>query len=32
LAGFAGCSSGALRKIDQTIRTTEQRISEISSV
>src|SRR6266853_6481302 len=32
LAGFAGCSSGAFRKIDQTIRTTEQTISEMSSV
>ena len=32
LAGLAGCSSGALRKIDQRIRTTEQTISEISSV
>src|SRR6476646_9545729 len=32
LAGFAGCSSGAFRKIDQTMRTTEQRISEMSSV
>src|SRR5215831_1021155 len=31
-AGFAGCSSGALRKIDQTISTTEQTMSEISSV
>src|SRR5712691_11941585 len=31
-AGFAGCSSGAFRKIDQTMRTTEQRISEMSSV
>src|ERR1700682_3798248 len=32
LAGFAGCSSGAFRKIDQTISTTEHRISEMSSV
>src|SRR6266446_258576 len=32
LAGFAGCSSGAFRKIDQTMSTTEQRISAISSV
>src|SRR5947207_11705691 len=32
LAGFAGCSSGAFRKIDQTIRTTEQTMSEMSSV
>src|SRR3989442_11297496 len=31
-AGFAGCSSGAFRKIDQTIRTTEHKISEMSSV
>src|SRR5437899_1106508 len=31
-AGFAGCSSGAFRKIDQTIRITEQRMSEMSSV
>src|SRR5882762_887081 len=32
LAGLAGCSSGAFRKIDHTIRTTEQTISEMSSV
>ena len=31
-ARLAGCSSGAFSRIDQTIRTTEQRISEISSV
>src|SRR3954466_5311635 len=31
-AGFAGCSSGAFRKIDHTISTTEQTISAISSV
>ena len=32
LAGFAGCSSGAFGKIDHTMRTTEQTISEMSSV
>src|SRR5205814_5424229 len=32
LAGLAGCSRGALSRIDQTIRTTEQRMREISSV
>src|SRR5712671_3560757 len=32
LAGFAGCSSGAFRKIDHTIRRTEQTINEMSSV
>src|ERR1700681_2660571 len=32
LAGFAGCSSGAFRKIDHTIRMTEQTMSEMSSV
>src|SRR5215471_18619343 len=32
LAGFAGCSSGAFRKIDQTIKMIEHAISEISSV
>src|ERR1035437_223049 len=31
-AGFAGCSSGAFRKIDQTMRSTEQRMSAISSM
>src|SRR4051812_1077484 len=31
-AGFAGCSSGAFSRIDHTISTTEQRISEMSSV
>src|SRR5439155_24443872 len=31
-AGFAGCSSGAFKKMDQTMRMTEHTISEISSV
>ena len=31
-AGLAGCSSGAFRKIDQTIRKTEHKMSEMSSV
>src|SRR5438270_13045680 len=31
-AGFAGCSSGAFRKIDHTMRITEHTISEMSSV
>src|SRR6266508_3060727 len=31
-AGLAGCSSGAFKRIDQTIRTTLQTISEIISV
>ena len=31
-AGLAGCSSGAFSRIDQTISTTEQTMSEMSSV